>query len=463
MAIVSTQEFATARLTTQVKSCSITQLSLDLLWSSSYRRWIIFLIHLQSALNALDEAECDCNHQHKNSHPERDDGHASKSNNDVDLWVFASSCFPVLGRRIFTQSTNGNVSHHFATAGVVVQVGGRYYQLTAGHLFENQSEPSEIEPLPVGLEECHFDGQSDDDDDDDDDDQHGSGKELESKSLGSAKPEEASSLGRSLGDCSTSEITHNHNTEVREVPRQTHRYKELIGYLPRKNLSQSLVDYAIISLSIKSVEDIAVNINYVKVFHYLRLRGVAVPRRDSVVVITNTAAIPGTLILGKVVYRNPRTNRFDKLVQVILEGQLREGDCGSPVIDVSNGNFYGHVIMGVAGTCIAYIVPAVDIFRAISEGLGDPVSVFKIPDIPISTSATTQTEIMPYYNTISSPPTYEEYNDGDLMDGAYALSLTLAKTITPNLLNKDRTQAVPMTAPPPGWPLHTSRWMEDLS
>ncbi|KAI0976969.1 hypothetical protein F4678DRAFT_456249 [Xylaria arbuscula] len=200
-----------------------------------------------------------------------------------------------------------------------------------------------------------------------------------------------------------------------------------------------------VSLPSKSVKDMVFNLNYVQTSPRLRISGVAEMRREecSVVVITNIAAIHGTLIPGKVVYRNPRTNRFDKLVQIILEGQLREGDCGSPVVDVSNGDFYGHVIMGVAGTGIAYIVPAVDISRAISEGLGDPVSVANVTDIPIL--ITTQTQTMPYSNTRSSPNMYEE----GLMSPTYALPLTLAET-TSSLPNKDLNQAVLMTAPPPG-------------
>ncbi|KAI0976968.1 hypothetical protein F4678DRAFT_456248 [Xylaria arbuscula] len=126
--------------------------------------------------------------------------------------IFASSTKPQLGRRIFSQPIDGELSDRFATAGVIVKVGGRHYQLTAGHSFNDQSETFAVEPLPSGLEECRFHGQSDGDEND-------SGDELESTSRGSATPEEgALSLDKSSGDSTTSETTDNRNTEATRPP-----------------------------------------------------------------------------------------------------------------------------------------------------------------------------------------------------------------------------------------------------
>ncbi|KAI1274836.1 hypothetical protein F5Y07DRAFT_371640 [Xylaria sp. FL0933] len=82
--------------------------------------------------------------------------------------VFALSLEPQIGRRIFTAvSSRGSI--HFATAGIIISVGGDFFQLTAGHLFELEDDTSYAE-LPGRPGYCYFDGQSDDDDCDSDPD-----------------------------------------------------------------------------------------------------------------------------------------------------------------------------------------------------------------------------------------------------------------------------------------------------
>ncbi|KAI1756788.1 hypothetical protein F4782DRAFT_484147 [Xylaria castorea] len=312
--------------------------------------------------------------------------------------VFASSTEPSIGRRISTSTISGHDSHHYATAGVVIQVGENYYQLTAGHLFEVKNDSWYEEEPQIDSDECHFDGQSEDD-------ERNSNYESEIGRRGSATPDDILSSSY----CSTNEeTTRSYNTNVHREShpafnRQHEKGKILalerienristdnkflqnpstlgrrlpIGCLPHGKSFQASIDYAIIAISRDSVENLNSTINrtfwpfkfvkdYVEVGHEER----------RIIVVTYSKNIEGLLIPGKVASRDHRTRQFEQSVQVILEGEVFEGDCGSPVLDSSSGSLYGHVIMGVAGTKVAYIVPAVDIFRDIETRIGKPVSI----------------------------------------------------------------------------------------
>ena len=53
-----------------------------------------------------------------------------------------------------------------------------------------------------------------------------------------------------------------------------------------------------------------------------------------------------------------------------LSSKTEKGDCGSWVLDPTNGNWLGHIIAGRPGTSVAYIVLARDIVKDISNQLG---------------------------------------------------------------------------------------------
>ncbi|KAI0906723.1 hypothetical protein F4823DRAFT_58095 [Ustulina deusta] len=282
--------------------------------------------------------------------------------------VFASSTIPTLGRRILFETAG---SHH-AIAGVIIQVGENYYQLTVGHLFDTRSERSEVEPSLISLDDCHFDGQSDDD-------EHDSDRESEITGRGSATPEDAQSRDGSSSDSTSEESTADFNAEVH---RNTHRHHGneagafIIGCLPEEISFRSSIDYAMIALLTYHVKSTGRKINTSPMFSS-PVRDVAEVGREerSIIVAINSTIIRGTLLPGKVSYRNPRTRRFEALVQVTLERELFEGDCGSPVLDGSTGSLYGHIVMGVAGTKVAYIVQAHDIFQDISSRTGEHVCI----------------------------------------------------------------------------------------
>ncbi|GAW11806.1 hypothetical protein ANO14919_011580 [Xylariales sp. No.14919] len=322
---------------------------------------------------------------------------AESSVPDTSAVIFASSTDPQLGRRIFSPTRNGEVSNHYATAGIVVKVGDNYYQLTAGHLFEIESETLDTEPF-TNLDECHFDGQSVDG-------EHDSDYESDITGRGSATPEDA----RSRDGSSNSDSTNEKNDSFRvgmlqkwhKIPSTlnqrsllpyrsqkptgtgsmvrtnpvTLKHRFPVGHLPQGRV-QPPMDYALIALPRDSVKKLGKNINTPQA-PYPPVKDVAKVGREecSIIVVTTSTIIRGTLIPGKIAYRGSRAHRFESLVQIALESELFEGDCGSPVLDESTGSLYGHIIMGVAGTKVAYIVQAVDIFHDINKRTGQLVYV----------------------------------------------------------------------------------------
>ena len=49
---------------------------------------------------------------------------------------------------------------------------------------------------------------------------------------------------------------------------------------------------------------------------------------------------------------------------------IEKGDCGSWVLDPTNGNWLGHIVAGRSGTTVGYIVLARDIVKDITNQLG---------------------------------------------------------------------------------------------
>ncbi|KAI0539605.1 hypothetical protein GGR58DRAFT_524383 [Xylaria digitata] len=305
--------------------------------------------------------------------------------------VCASSTDPRLGRRIFSPTKKGQISQHYATAGIVIKVDEDYFQLTVGHLFEVESETSDENQSLTSLDECHFDGQSSD--------EYDSDYESEITGRGSATPEDAQSRDGSSSDSTNENINDGCTVDIlRDSHQETNMLNQQptnilphhqtqkpissssivrtnpanlnlrfpIGHLSPGRLVRPTIDYAMIALNSDSVNIMGKDINAYG-FSYPPVEAVAeVGHKEcSIIVVTSSTIIRGILIPGKVAYRSPRPHGFDRLVQIILELEVFEGDCGSPVIDESSGSLYGHIVMGVAGTRVAYIVQAVDIFQDI--------------------------------------------------------------------------------------------------
>ncbi|KAI0437011.1 hypothetical protein F4803DRAFT_178211 [Xylaria telfairii] len=314
--------------------------------------------------------------------------------------LFASSIEPLMGRRIFTVDDADQASRPYATAGVVIQAGENYYQLTVGHLFEAKSKRLDEGESQMSLDECHFDEQSDDDEQDSD-------YESEIMRRGSATPEDALS-----SSSDSTKAARDYNTEVHQDPHlvfdtqhgsgnvlaneeipnpvETNSKSLMkppktgpglpIGCLPRGKSFQAPMDYAIIAVPGEHVENIIWSINH-HIESSQRVQDIAEVGHEerNIIVITHSRNIKGVLIPGKIPYRNCHA-QFERLLQVNLTSEVFEGDSGSPVLDESTGSLYGHITMGVEGTNVAYINQAVDVFRDIEARIGKSVWIVSNDD-----------------------------------------------------------------------------------
>ncbi|KAI1144723.1 hypothetical protein F4825DRAFT_342036 [Nemania diffusa] len=309
---------------------------------------------------------------------------------NAGLVVFASVLEPLLGRRICTSTNSSQASTHlqYATAGVVIKVGKIYYQLTAGHLFEIESGISDSKSAPTSLDECRFDGQSDDDENDSD-------YNLEMTERGSKTPEDAQSSNGSASDSTSGETIGDephdalsaqkiHNSDVKrfEVPENPPNTDRVvpIAHLPRGRSFRCPIDYAIIALPNSSVENMGRKINTPGAYPRVTDVAEAGYEERNIIVVTHSTIIEGVLIPGKMAHRGYKAHQFESLIQIELKSEVFEGDSGSPVLDMSTGSLYGHIIMGVPGTKLAYIVQALDIFRDIETKIGKPPSIVTVED-----------------------------------------------------------------------------------
>jgi peptide-N4-(N-acetyl-beta-glucosaminyl)asparagine amidase len=50
------------------------------------------------------------------------------------------------------------------------------------------------------------------------------------------------------------------------------------------------------------------------------------------------------------------------------------GDSGSWVVDAKSGDLYGHIVAGIPGQRLAYVMPAINVATDMEEKLGSQVS-----------------------------------------------------------------------------------------
>jgi hypothetical protein len=113
------------------------------------------------------------------------------------------------------------------------------------------------------------------------------------------------------------------------------------------------------------------------------------PTDMAVVVHTGTTGVVNGCILGDYsLVALPGSRSFQRMWMVILDRLVRKlpknsggqmlklisliekGDCGSWVLDPTNGDWLGHIVAGKLGTSVAYIVLARDIANEISTRVG---------------------------------------------------------------------------------------------
>lgn len=90
----------------------------------------------------------------------------------------------------------------------------------------------------------------------------------------------------------------------------------------------------------------------------------------SVLVVTPRGPIPATALPEVASFRLGGSSKPQTVHAVILSEPMVPGDHGSAVIDASTGSCYGHVVHGVDGDVVCYMVPAPDTLADIVLNLG---------------------------------------------------------------------------------------------
>lgn len=79
-----------------------------------------------------------------------------------------------------------------------------------------------------------------------------------------------------------------------------------------------------------------------------------------VLVVTSRGPVSGLVLPDMASLRLGSSSHFQPVHPVILSEPGDPGDCGSAVIDAETGSCYGHIIRGVEGDVVCYMVPASD-------------------------------------------------------------------------------------------------------
>lgn len=79
--------------------------------------------------------------------------------------------------------------------------------------------------------------------------------------------------------------------------------------------------------------------------------------REVIVITASKGVMKGHLSETPSFMQLPHSTNQQELWTVMLEGNLEKGDCGSWVIDATNGSIYAHVIGASRGSGFAYAVP----------------------------------------------------------------------------------------------------------
>ncbi|KAK6825972.1 hypothetical protein PG987_013466 [Apiospora arundinis] len=302
-----------------------------------------------------------------------------------------------LGLRI--TALDGAGRYQTTTGGVVIKVRSTYYQMTVKSASSERVMP-ELEPnysISSDLEECHFDGQSDEDEDEDGD---GDAEVWDTTTRGSLTPVDSMTKATTWADLAnvdshststkSSNITHpwlqlttptypliRHQSELR-------RSREDLGktrFVPPPGLEAMLggggsrigLNYVLLPVvgQLKGANEI--QLRHHRFQPTLSIQDVAdIPSRPlRIVAVTGSSGVVnGWILPGATYVRAANTSTTQKLYAVQLDGAVHEGDCGSVVIDQESGALYGHIVRGCPYTGTAYIVSAGEVFLDIKERFG---------------------------------------------------------------------------------------------
>lgn len=313
-----------------------------------------------------------------------------------------------IGQQLYVEAGDGK--RRLATGGPVVWIQGNPYQLTVAHFLKDDLDlvviPGAIHDR-LSLDECSFDGDSDDSVERDPD-----GSKDETLSDGSRTPEDLLSIDSDEESSEKAQGSSESNSVKKElppiVPSTSHSVEEgdklasnpappaPATITPRNSPTKIYVSWQTTPLAgpfLSSEDGAHPSLDYALIpiteqrsweernWGGWGNRGLRLPTPEdwetnpSVAAWTPHGAVQGELSATAAYMRTPGGKEFQEVFSIFLHSDLDHGDCGAAVVDLLSGVFYGHIIAGTPGMRRGYITPSTQIFDDIRARLGCEVSL----------------------------------------------------------------------------------------
>ncbi|EGX91776.1 peptidase (PNG1) [Cordyceps militaris CM01] len=246
-----------------------------------------------------------------------------------------------------------------ATVGGVVQLGERFFYLTAEHAFRVASQQD-----PYG--ESSYSDTDSDFSIDQDVISHGTDDDLELDCAAMSKVDICDDNDSLQGSepfivaPTLIEFRRQKQTVLRETVRLSS-----VSISSRADLATNL-DYNLIEVS-EASHQVPNSINHGG--RTLTVRNIVVdgPKDVRILAITSRGILSGRLSGTSMYTSLPTANTYQEVYYVTLDCPLEIGDCGAWIIHASTGDLFGHIVAGSPETGAAMIIPAAFIFNDLED------------------------------------------------------------------------------------------------
>ncbi|KAK0648010.1 hypothetical protein B0T16DRAFT_111912 [Cercophora newfieldiana] len=293
-----------------------------------------------------------------------------------------------VGRKLLVMSVDHGDLPQNATGGPLLCVGGRYFQLTAGHVFRQiVSSPPARRDEPPGIEYLDLDWSSEPEGEEESPSH--SAEQPTVRLHGRQSPPEQP-IPTLLGPKTAS-----HASTPASKPGSHRSFR--IGR-PFQLPEAGGLDYALVELDPPHQGDFDKGLNRIpyrhnvedhwlsitgfghirkKTSHWIKAMSslhVPIPYISVAVMTSSSGLLMGKLCSTPSYIRLSGDMKLHEVFSIRLKGgTIAKGDSGSPVVDRVHGSFLGHIVAGAVGTGLAYVVSAVSIIEDIQTKLEHPV------------------------------------------------------------------------------------------
>lgn len=225
------------------------------------------------------------------------------------------------------------------------------------------------------------------------------------------------------------------------------------GYILSQDGPTATLDYAFVPVECDLVRGLGQELNKVPTqtpLHVTNVGKVSPEERRVIAVTASVGPVRGLLAPSAIIYKGRGTPKYQRIYQVQLDIAPREGDCGSAVVDEETGSLYGHIILGNPTACLAYIVPAIDVFEDIRQSLAAAVTI-PTSDGVSSDFDTTQTTMIDLSGSLFKRDDYGSFGhyqfnidrmSGDASDSEASNAYTGSNSTTFTYPDDDKTTIV---------------------